>query len=91
MSNFEIELFVDDQSIETLNISDPIQPFEELNYSFTIPQDFSNVGDYNITVSVSHEDDEYENNNSLSVSSSGSRLSGCTTSKRLILVLSNWC
>jgi len=67
MSNFEIELFVDDQSIETLNISDPIQPFEELNYSFTIPQDFSNVGDYNITVSVSHEDDEYENNNSLSV------------------------
>ena len=67
MSDFDLELIVNDQSIETLNISDTIQPFEALDYSFTIPQDFSNVGDYNITVNVSHQDDEYENNNSLSI------------------------
>jgi hypothetical protein len=67
MSDFDLELIVNGQSIETLNISDTIQPFEALDYSFTIPQDFSNVGDYNITVNVSHQDDEYENNNSLSI------------------------
>jgi hypothetical protein len=67
MSDFDLELLVNDQSIETLNISDTIQPFEALDYSFTIPQDFSNVGDYNITVNVIHQDDEYENNNSLSL------------------------
>ena len=66
MSNFDIELFVNDQLIETLNISEVIQPFEELEFSFSTTQDFSSVGDYNITVNVSHENDEYENNNSLS-------------------------
>ncbi|MGB2483217.1 MAG: PEP/pyruvate-binding domain-containing protein [Flavobacteriaceae bacterium] len=66
MSNFDIELLVNDQLIETLNISEVIQPFEELEFSFSTTQDFSSVGDYNITVNVSHENDEYENNNSLS-------------------------
>ena len=49
MSNFDIELFVNDQLIETLNISEVIQPFEELEFSFSTTQDFSSVGDYNIT------------------------------------------
>ena len=34
---------------------------------FSTPQDFSIIGDYNITLTVSHADDEYENNDTLSV------------------------
>ena len=32
-----------------------------------MPQDFSIIGDYNVTVNVSHANDQYENNDSLSV------------------------
>ena len=67
MSNFDIELLVDGQSVETITIPDIIQPFAEADFQFPTPQDFSIIGDYNITVSVSHADDEYENNDTLSV------------------------
>ena len=66
MSNFEIELLVDGQSVETIMIPDIIEPFTEANYQFTTPQDFSIIGDYNVTVNVSHANDQYENNDSLS-------------------------
>ena len=65
MSNFDLELVVDDQSIETITIPHTIEPFSEANFQFSVPQDFSVVGDYSVTAMVSHEDDEYENNNTL--------------------------
>jgi hypothetical protein len=67
MSNFSIELLVDGQSIETISVTQAIEPFEEANFQFLTPQDFSNIGDYEITVVVNHIDDEYENNDTLNV------------------------
>ena len=67
MSDFNIELIVNNQSIEIITINETLEPFSESNYQFSIPQNFSNIEDYNIAVNVSHPLDEYENNDSLSV------------------------
>jgi hypothetical protein len=67
MSNFDLELLVDGQSMELITIPQTIEAFSEANFQFSAPQDFSVVGDYSVTAMVSHEDDEYENNNTLNV------------------------
>jgi hypothetical protein len=67
ISDFDIELIINNQTVETLSISQTIPTFSEADFQFTIPHDFSSIGDYNITVNVSHVNDEFENNNSLSV------------------------
>lgn len=67
MSNFDIELVVDGQSMETINIPGTIVPFDEADYQFTALQDFSAIGDYDVTVIVSHPSDEYGSNDTLSV------------------------
>lgn len=67
MSDFEIELLINDQPVETLTISQTIPPFSASDFQFSVPHDFSTIGDYNITVNVNQILDEYENNNSLSV------------------------
>ena len=67
MSDFEIELHINDQPIETLTITQTIPPFGASDFQFSLPYYFSTIGDYNITVNVNHILDEYENNNSLSV------------------------
>ena len=67
MSNFDIELVVDGQSMETITIAQTIQPFGEADFQFSEPQDFSTIGDYNVTAIVSQIDDQYENNDTLSV------------------------
>ena len=65
MSNFDIELVIDGQSIETISVPQTIQPFNNADFQFSPPQDFSNIGDYNIMAIVSHTDDEYGNNDTL--------------------------
>ena len=67
MSDFEIELLINDQPVESLTISQTIPPFSAMDFQFSVPHDFSTIGDYNITVNVNHILDEYENNDSLSV------------------------
>ena len=67
MSNFDIELVVEGQSIETITIPQTIQPFSDADFQFSIPQDFSAIGDYNVTVIVSQVDDGYGNNDTLNV------------------------
>ena len=67
MSNFDLELVVDGQSMETITIAQTIQPFSEADFQFSTPQDFSTIGDYNVTAIVSQIDDQYENNDTLSV------------------------
>ena len=67
MSIIEIELFIDDQYIESFTTPQTIQPFGEVNLQFPTPQNFSVDGDYNITVKVNHPYDEYENNDTLNV------------------------
>jgi len=67
MSDFDIELLVDGQSMETVSISDTIEPFSEANFQFSVEQDFSDISDYNLTSIVSHPNDEYDSNDSLSI------------------------
>lgn len=67
MSDFDISLIVDGILVETINISDTIKPFEDADFQFTVPQDFSTVGDYNITGVVTDVDDNYINNDTLNV------------------------
>ena len=65
MSEFDIELILNEQTLETITISETIQPFNESDFQFSAPLDLSNNGDYDVTVNVSHPDDVYENNDSL--------------------------
>lgn len=65
MSNFDIKLYVDDQWIQTINITETIEPFSDADFQFTVPQNFSAVGDYNITAIVNDTEDEYEKNDTL--------------------------
>ena len=67
MSNFDIELVVDGQSEEIITILQTIEPFGEADFQFSVPQDFSTIGDYSVTAIVSHVDDQYINNNNLNV------------------------
>ena len=66
MSDFNLTLLVNDQEIETLTISETIEPFSNAEFQFETLQDFSEVGDYNLTGIVSDTDDEYGNNDTLS-------------------------
>ncbi|MGB0424149.1 MAG: CARDB domain-containing protein, partial [Flavobacteriales bacterium] len=65
MSDFDISLVVDGTLMETINITETIEPFSDAEFQFTVPQDFSAVGDYLITSIVSDPDDEYINNDTL--------------------------
>ena len=67
MSNFNIELLVDGQSIETISVSQTIEPFSFSDIQFSVPQNFASIGDYNITAVVTHPQDEYANNDTLNV------------------------
>ena len=65
MSDFDLSLLVDGQLMETMNITDVIEPFSDAEFQFTTPQDFSATGDYMITGVVSDPDDGYGNNDTL--------------------------
>ena len=69
MSDFTLTLLVDDQEIETLTISETIEPFSNAEFQFETLQDFSEVGEYYLTGIVSDTDDEYGNNDTLRYSS----------------------
>ena len=62
-----LELLVDGQFVESITTPQTIQPFDEANFQFSTPQDFSITGDYSITVNVNHPADEYENNDTLNI------------------------
>ena len=65
MSDFDLELIVDGQSQQTMNISSTIEPFEDADFQFTVPQNFSATGSYNITCILTDAEDEYANNDTL--------------------------
>ena len=67
MSDFDISLMVDGQLMETINITNTIEPFSEADFQFSVPQDFSTIGDYIVTGIVSHPDDEYTGNDTLNI------------------------
>lgn len=65
MTDFEVSLLIEDVVVETLTISDTLSPQVSAEYQFTIPQDFSTIGDYNIALVVSHDTDGYSANDTL--------------------------
>ncbi len=65
MSDFNLTLLVDDEEIETLTITETIEPFSNSEFQFEIPQDFSLAGEYILTGIVTDIDDEYTNNDTL--------------------------
>ncbi|MFK8007132.1 MAG: PEP/pyruvate-binding domain-containing protein [Saprospiraceae bacterium] len=65
MSGFELSLHVEGQLIETIMISDTLKPFTSDEYQFTVPQDFSMFGDYNIEITVADTMDGYSKNDTL--------------------------
>ena len=65
MHDFEISLWVEGQLVETLEISDTISPFNSAEYQFTVPVDFSALGDYNTEVIVTDSIDGYSRNDTL--------------------------
>lgn len=67
MSNFDISLLVDGQLMETMAITDTIHPFSQADYQFSVPQDFSTIGNYHITGILSDVNDEYANNDTLNL------------------------
>ena len=67
MSGFELELLVDGEFVESITTPQTIEPFNEANFQFSTPQDFSITGDYSITVNVNHPADEYENNDTFNI------------------------
>lgn len=62
MTDFELSLSINGQMVENLIISDELTPQITKEYQFTIPQDFSVIGDYEIELIVSHESDGYSAN-----------------------------
>ena len=67
MTDFDISLYVDDQLVETISITDTIPPFSDAEYQFTVPQDFSMIGDYDVMAIVSNALDGYARNDSLDI------------------------
>ena len=67
MSDFDIELMFNGEVVETITISETIEPFSEADFEFSVPLDMSTNGDYEITVNITHPEDVYENNDSLTI------------------------
>ncbi len=65
MDAFEISLLVEDEMVETLTINEQLTPQTDGTYQFTIPQDFSEIGTYNIGAIVTHPDDGYLGNDTV--------------------------
>ena len=65
MSDFTLDLLVDGQEVETLTITETIDPFSDAEFEFDILQNFSEIGDYNLRGIVSDAEDEYGNNDTL--------------------------
>lgn len=68
MKDFEISLFVEGQVVETMLITDELVSQSDAEYQFTLPQDLSAIGDYQIGAAVSHPSDGYSTNDTLQTS-----------------------
>ena len=66
ISNFEMSYDIDGVNISTENYTETISSGLTVQYTFEVAYDFSEVGDYNLVVSASLEEDENQNNNSIS-------------------------
>ena len=67
VSDFDISLFVEGELIETLTITESLRKFTDADFQFSTPQDFSELGDHNLTIAVSHPEDGYSQNDTLNI------------------------
>jgi len=65
ISDFELSLLVEDELVETIQINEVLNPQSSNDYEFTMPQDFSTLGEHNIAVVVAHPEDGYSRNDTL--------------------------
>lgn len=65
MLNFDLSLFVDEDLVEEMSITESIGPQNSRDFQFTMPQDFSILGEHLLKVIVSHPEDGYEKNDTL--------------------------
>ncbi len=65
MYDFTATLYVDGLFVDSLVIGDTIKAFQDTTYTFSVPQDFSTIGDYSITCIVTNSSDTYGNNDTL--------------------------
>ena len=65
MYDFTASLYVDGQFVDSLVISDTIKAFQDSSYTFSVPQNFSSIGDYSITCIVTDTNDTFGNNDTL--------------------------
>ncbi len=65
MSGFEVSLFVEDVLKETILINDTLSALSSAEYQFSVPQDFSSIGDYNLMIVVNDSIDGYSRNDTL--------------------------
>ena len=66
ISNFEISYSVDGTSISTESYTETISFGETVQFTFGATYDFSDIGDYNLSVSAYLNEDENESNNTIS-------------------------
>lgn len=65
IQDFDLSLIIDQEVVETISVDAPLQPFSDSEYQFSLPQDFSEKGDYNVSVAVTHPQDGYDRNDTL--------------------------
>ncbi len=65
MSDFELSLLIDGEVVETMEISDEIATQQSRDYQFTVPQDFSVIGDYQVGAAIAHPEDGFDRNDTL--------------------------
>ncbi len=65
MVDFDLSLFVEGQFVETMTITDTLRPFNDEEYQFSVAQDFSTVGDYELIATVTESTDGYARNDTL--------------------------
>ena len=66
ISNFEMSYAVDDTSISTETYTETISSGETIQFTFGQTYDFSELGDYNLSITASLSEDENQNNNTIS-------------------------
>ena len=67
MKDFDLTLIIDGVNKETLFIEDELTPRSSKEFTFSLPQDFSEIKDYDITIAVFHNEDSYNLNDSLHI------------------------
>jgi len=100
LADYEIGFFLDNTFIQSVMISDTLQPDSVLTYQFSTPVDLSAIGDYEITAYINHPEDGNSFNDTVSVTisqlnaidggiSSSASAEGCDEEVATVVTLTN--